>query len=296
MSPTLRAAVWMIGAILSFSAMAVAGRMLASGLDTFEIMLYRSILGIAIVLSVATMAGTLGQIRTDSLGLHLIRNISHFAGQNLWFYAIALIPLAQVFALEFTSPIWALFLAVPVLGERLTAVRLLVALSGFGGILIITQPWQATLGPGVIAAALAALGFAGSAVFTRLLTRSSPITSILFWLVTMQALFALIGAGFDGDIALPLPPALPWLAVVSVGGLVAHLCLTKALALAPAAVVVPIDFLRLPLVAMVGLVLFSEPLQPHVLAGAAVIFAANYLNILAESRRNRAGPRAGRGG
>ncbi len=288
MSPTLRAAVWMIGAIVSFSAMAVAGRMLASGLDTFEIMLYRSILGIAIVLSVATMAGTLGQIRTDSLGVHLVRNISHFAGQNLWFYAIAVIPLAQVFALEFTSPIWALFLAVVVLGERLTPVRLLAALAGFAGILIITQPWQASLGPGVIAAALAAIGFAGSAVFTRLLTRSTSITGILFWLVTMQSVFALICAGHDGDIALPGGAALPWLAVVSVGGLVAHFCLTKALTLAPAAVVVPIDFLRLPLVAVLGLWLYGETVDPVVYIGAAMIFAANYLNILFETRRKTA--------
>ena len=294
MSPTVRAALWMVGAIGAFTAMAVAGRYLSAGLDTFEIMLWRSLIGIAVVLGAARLAGTLGQIGTARLALHLMRNLAHFAGQNLWFFAIATIPLAQVFALEFTSPIWAMFLAVPLLGERLTWPRLGSALAGFAGILIITRPWALALAPGVIAAALAAVGFAGSAVFTRRLTRDVPITAILFWLVAMQSAFALIGAGWDGDIALPARPALPWLLVVSLGGLVAHFCLTKALSLAPAAVVVPVDFLRLPLVAVVGALLFGERLEAAVLGGAALIFAANYLNILYESRRaGRFAPTAG---
>ena len=284
-SHPLRAAVWMIGAVVSFTAMAIAGRQLATGLDTFEIMLYRSLLGIVIVLFVARLSGTLKQISTAHFGTHLLRNIAHFAGQNLWFYAIAIIPLAQVFALEFTSPIWALFLAVPILKEHLTRPRLAAAFLGFLGILVITRPWSLTLGPGVVAAALAAIGFAGSAVLTRLLTRTVPITTILFWLVTMQSAFALICSGYDLDIALPSQSALPWIAVVSLGGLVAHFCLTKALSLAPATVVVPIDFLRLPLVAVVGMLIYNEPLDAAVLLGAALIFLANYINVLAETRR-----------
>ncbi len=286
-SQPVKAAVWMIGAIVSFTSMAVAGRELAAELDTFEIMLFRSLIGIVIVLVVARAAGTLKQINTGNFGLHLVRNISHFAGQNFWFYAIALIPLAQVFALEFTSPIWAMFLAVLILGESLTRLRVFTAFMGFVGILIITRPWAVDLSPGVISAALAAIGFAGSAVFTRALTRSQTVTCILFWLVTMQTVFALLLAGYDGDITVPSTRVLPWLLLVSVGGLVAHFCLTKALSLAPAAVVVPVDFARLPLVALVGMALYGEPLQGVVLIGAAIIFSANYLNILAETRRFR---------
>jgi drug/metabolite transporter (DMT)-like permease len=286
-SHPVRAAVWMIGAIVSFTSIAVAGRELASELDTFEIMLFRSIIGIGIVLSVARLAGTLGEINTRSFHIHLVRNISHFAGQNLWFYAIALIPLAQVFALEFTSPIWAMFLAVVILGERLTRLRVFTAFMGFAGILIITRPWAVDLTPGVISAALAAIGFAGSAVFTRALTRSQSVTCILFWLVTMQSVFALVLAGYDGDIRVPDLFLWPWIVLISIGGLVAHFCLTKALSLAPAAVVVPVDFARLPLVALVGMALYGEPLQAIVLIGAAIIFSANYLNILSETRKNR---------
>ncbi len=285
MTPVVRAAIWMIGAIVSFTSLAVAGRYLASDLDTFEIMLYRSVMGVAIVLAAGRAAGTLGQIDTRSLSVHLARNLFHFAGQNFWYFAIAVIPLAQVFALEFSSPIWALFMAVLVLGERLTGVRILAAALGFSGILLITRPWTGELGIGVISAGLAAIGFAGSAVFTRLLTRSVSITNILFWLTAMQSVFALIGAGYDLDITWPAAQSFPWLVLIAVGGLVAHFCLTKALALAPAAVVVPVDFLRLPIIAVTGMILFGEKLDGLVFAGAAIIFAANYMNILVESRR-----------
>ena len=287
-SQPLRAALWMIGAIVSFTSMAVAGRSLASELDTFEIMLYRSLIGVGIVVIAGGIAGSLGQINRTSFGLHLVRNVSHFIGQNLWFFALTVIPLAQVFALEFTSPIWAIFLAVIVLGEKLTKTRLLTAALGFVGILIITRPWATSLSPGVIAAALAATGFAGSAVFTRLLTRTQTITCILFWLTAMQFVFGLVTAGYDGDIAVPSSGNIPWIILISVAGLVAHFSLTKALSLAPAAIVMPVDFTRLPVIVIVGILLYNEPLESVVIIGAIIIFAANYLNILAETRRNRA--------
>jgi len=277
----------MIGAIVSFTSMAVAGRAVSFELDTFEIMTYRSLLGIAIVLIVSTYAGTRRQITGRSLGIHAIRNISHFAGQNLWFYAITVIPLAQVFALEFTLPIWAMFMAIFVLGEPLTQMRVITALLGFAGVLIVTQPWVSGIGPGILPAALAAVGFAGSAVFTRLLTRTESITCILFWLTFMQAVLGVAFAGFDGDIALPSAISLPWLALIGSAGLVAHFCLTKALSLAPAAVVTPIDFARLPVIAVVGVLLYNEPVQASIIVGALIIFGANYMNILAETRAAR---------
>ena len=280
------AAIWMIGAIVSFTSMAVAGRAVSFELDTFEIMMYRSFIGIAIVTSALVLSRRTHEITRRSLPVHLVRNISHFAGQNLWFYAITVIPLAQVFALEFTSPIWVMLLAVVVLREPLSRSRVLAALAGFAGILIVTQPWAAPISPGIAMAALAALGFAGSAVFTRLLTRTETIACILFWLTVMQAAFGVICAGFDGDVALPSAASWPWLALIGCAGLVAHFCLTKALSLAPAAVVVPVDFARLPVIVVVGAVLYGEPVEAAVLVGAALIFGANYLNILAETRRN----------
>jgi drug/metabolite transporter (DMT)-like permease len=240
---------------------------------------------VVLVLAVASHAGTRGQISTARFGTQALRNLFHFTGQNLWFYAITVAPLAQVFALEFTMPVWVMLLAVPLLGEPLTRIRITVVAIGFLGILIITQPWRLGIGPGILPAALAAIGFAGSAVFTKVLTRTQGITNILFWLAAMQAVFGLICAGWDGDVTLPSAVTWPWLAVIGTAGLVAHFCLTRALQLAPATVVIPMDFTRLPIIAVVAMVLYGEPLELAVFVGAAVIFGANYLNIWTESRR-----------
>jgi drug/metabolite transporter (DMT)-like permease len=279
MNPTLRACLWMIGAIGSFTAMAIAGRQVSFALDTFEIMTYRSLLGIVIVCVVAGMTGTWRQINRQQLGLHAVRNVAHFTGQNLWFYALTVIPLAQVFALEFTTPIWVLLLSPLLLNERMTRIGMIAALIGFLGVLIVTRPGSAPVSPGLIAAALCAIGFAFSAIFTRRLTRTQSITCILFYLTVMQAIFGLICAGYDGDIALPNAATLPWLVLIGCAGLFAHFCLTTALSLAPASVVMPIDFARLPAIAIVGALVYAEPLGPFIFLGAALIFGGNYLNI-----------------
>ncbi|GAA6165158.1 DMT family transporter [Pelagimonas sp. KU-00592-HH] len=282
MSNTLKAALWMIGAILSFSSMAIAGRAVAFELDTFEIMMYRSFVGVIVVITVTFLAGTQNQITRRSLGLHLTRNAAHFAGQNLWFYALTLIPLAQVFALEFTSPLWVIVLSPLVLGERLTRMRLLAALIGFIGILIVARPGATPINAGLVTAALSAIGFAFSIMLTKRLTRTETITCILFYLTTMQAVFGIVFAGWDMDIALPSAHSVPWLILIGFAGLIAHFCLTSALTLAPATVVVPIDFARLPAIAVVGMLFYAEPLDIYVLIGAVLIFGGNYINILSE--------------
>ncbi len=288
MSNTLQAALWMIGAITSFTLMAIAGRTVSIELDTFEIMLYRSLTGIIIVLGVGYYAGTLQQIRRNRLGLHATRNICHFAGQNLWFYAITMIPLAQVFALEFTTPIWVILLSPLLLREKMTFVGAVSALIGFIGILIVARPDAANISYGLIAAAGCAVFFALTAIFTRMLTRTETITTILFYLTVMQAVFGLICAGYDGDIATPSAQALPWVIGIGCAGLLAHFCLTKALSIAPASVVMPIDFVRLPTIAVVGMLLYDEPLEVAIFVGAALIFVANYINITFAMRQNKA--------
>lgn len=279
MTPTLRAAIWMIGAITAFTLMAVAGRAAALNLDTFEIMFYRSCVGFAIVMACAVGFGTLDQVRADRLGLHFIRNVAHFTGQNLWFYAITVIPLAQVFALEFTGPIWVILLSPLILKERIRPLGIAAAIIGFIGILLVAKPGATTISPGIIAAALCAIGFGLTAIFTRLLTKTQTITCILFYLTGMQAIFGLICAGLDGDMALPTAMTLPWMILIGIAGLTAHFCLTKALSIAPATLVMPLDFLRLPIIAVVGIILYAEPVDIWVIVGGTLIFTGNYVNI-----------------
>lgn len=285
MNDTLKAALWMTGCIASFSVMAVAGREVSTELDTFEIMMYRSLFGVIIVIVVGAYAGTLHQVNTQNLGQHTLRNLAHFTGQNLWFYAVTVIPLAQVFALEFTTPLWVIVLSPLVLGERLTPMRALAAIMGFTGILIVARPDMDGINTGVITAASCAIFFALTIMLTKRLTRTQTITCILFYLTSMQLVLGVVAAGFDGDIALPSLAALPFVFLIGAAGLMAHFCMTNALAIAPATVVVPIDFIRLPAIAVIAMLLYGEPLDIWVFAGAAIIFAGNYMNILSETRK-----------
>lgn len=285
MTPTLRAALWMIGAIVSFTTMAVCGRELGDRYDTFEIMLYRSIFGFIIVLTVAYAARTLHQINRDALGLHVVRNLVHFTGQNLWFYALTVIPLAQLFAFEFTTPLWVILMAPFLLGERITPVKAFAATVGFVGILIVARPGATDFNSGMLAAAACAIFFALTFITTKKLTARQTITGIMFYLTLLQLIFGLIMAGYDGDIAAPTLGALPLLLLVGACGLLAHFCIAKALSLAPATIVSPIDFARLPVVAIIGMLLYNEVIDIWVFIGAAIIFAGNYLNIWSETRR-----------
>ena len=286
-SRPLLAAAWMTGAIFSFSSMAVAGRAINHELDTFEMMMYRSLIGLVIIVCIGLALGKLPEARTNRLGLHIIRNLAHFAGQNLWFYALGLISLAQLFALEFTSPIWIMILAALLLGERLTGSRLAALALGFIGALIVARPGADGDPIGLLIAAAAAIGFAGSIVCTKMLTRTETIYCILFWLTLTQVGFGIIATAWDGDVALPSATSWPWVALIAAAGLLAHTCLTNALAVAPATIVTPMDFIRLPVIAIVGMLFYGEPLDPLVFVGAALIFAGNYLNIWVESRKAR---------
>lgn len=283
MTTEIRAAVWMIGAIIGFTSMAIAGRAVSPVLDTFEIMLYRSAVGFVIVTACLFATGQTTAFRTKRSGLHLLRNLAHFAGQNFWFFSLPLIPLAQLFALEFTTPIWAVLLAPLILKERITATQIIVLALGVVGVLIVARPTaEGIANIGFMTAAFCAICFAFAALFTRRLTRTETIGTILFYLTFYQLIFGLVCAGYDGDVTLPTGATLPWVILISVAGLSAHFCLTQALASAPAGFVMPFDFARLPIVVLIGAAFYGEAVDLWVILGALVIFAANALNIRAE--------------
>jgi drug/metabolite transporter (DMT)-like permease len=281
----LKAALWMTGAIASFTAMAVAAREINQTHDSFEIMTARSLIGLVLVLVLGAATGQLGSISRQRLSGHFWRNLVHFTGQNLWFWALTMIPLAQVFALEFTSPIWVILLSPLFLGEILTRQKLLSAGLGFVGILIVARPDITNLNPGVLAAAGSAVSFAATSILTKRLTKAETIIGILFWLALFQSAFGLIAAGYDGLVNLPTAQTWPWLLLIGCCGLLAHLSLTSALSLAPASFVVPIDFARLPLIALVGALVYNEALDPYVFLGGAVIFCGIWINLRGEIRK-----------
>ena len=281
----MKAALWMLGGVLCFTAMAIAGRMVTRVHSTFEIMTTRSAIGFMLVIGYGLITHRLKEIHTARLSGHFLRNIIHFTGQNLWFLSLSLIPLAQVFALEFTAPIWVILLSPLFLNEPLTRPRLIAAALGFTGILIVARPDFAALNTGVRSAAGAAICFAAVQILTKRLTRGESVIGILFWLTLMQFCFGVTCILISGRIIWPTATTLPWLALIGLAGVTAHLCLTTALSLAPASFVVPIDFIRLPLIAVIAALAFAEPIDPMVLLGGAVIFTGIWINVRAQLRQ-----------
>ena len=287
-SQPLKAAVWMIGTMVSFSLMAISGRELAPELNTFEIMFFRSLIGLVLVVTIGTLSGTLHQIKTDRLGLHMLRNTAHFTGQNLWFLAVAFIPFSQVFALEFSTPLWVALLAPVFLGEALTRRRLLSVGIGFSGVLIVARPDFSQLNPAILAAMACAICFACSLMTTKKLTIDQSTTCILFWSTLMQLGMGVVAVVLTGSLSAPQGIDYIWVTTVSICGLTAHFCIARALALAPAIVVIPLDFLRLPLISLIGFLAYNEAFEWAVVFGAMLIFTAVLINLQAERQRSSA--------
>lgn len=284
-SPILIATLWMSGVLLSFSGMAIAARQLSFNMGTFEILTFRSAIGLAILLPLVLRNGA-SAMRTARFKTHLSRNVIHFAAQYGWVLGVAILPLAEVFALEFTMPIWAAALAVIVLGERLTGARIIAIVAGFVGVLVIVRPGLAVFDPASIIVLGAAFGFATSVIWAKILVRTDSALTVIFYMTVIQLPMGLLPALFAW-----VPPVwadVPWLAIVGVGGLGAHYALARALKIADATIVLPIDFLRLPLIAFAGFAIYGEALDLWVFLGAAIIFGGGYHMVWRESRRIRA--------
>ncbi|MBT3916468.1 MAG: DMT family transporter [Rhodospirillaceae bacterium] len=272
---------WMGGAVLSFLFMAIAGRELSDTMNTFEIMTFRTIVALAITI-IFVMRGGWQEIRTERLPLHLLRNIFHFGGQFGWFLGISLLPLATVFALEFTIPIWAALLAVVVLRERLHHARIIAIICGIGGVLIILKPGSEVIDLSSLIVVGAAFGYAVSYIASKPLVATDSPLAILFYMNLIQLPLGLIPAAFSW-----VPPTMgdvPWIALVGVTGLTAHYCITRAFMVADTLTVIPLDFLRLPMIAVIGFFFYQESIELALFAGAVVIFAGNYYNIRYEAK------------
>ena len=272
----------MCGTLVSFAAMAVGGRELSVELSTFQILLFRSVIGILIV-GFFLWCSNWRQILTKNLQIHVLRNISHFGGQFGWFYGIAFIPLAEVFALEFTVPLWTAILAMVLLNEQMSRARAAAIILGVLGVILILRPGLVVISPAALAVLGGAFCYALSHTLTRRLARVDTPLTILFYMTIIQLPLGFITSILDWTT--PSLAMLPWIIVVGVAALSGHYCMARALAIADAILVVPMDFLRLPLIAVVGFLFYGESLDWLVLAGGAVMFTGNILNIQSEGKR-----------
>ncbi len=278
----LQATLWMAGALFSFMAMAISGRELSAELTTYQILFFRSLIGVLLIAFLVSRSGW-GQIKTVRFKGHLLRNCAHFGGQYGWFLGLAFIPLAEVIAIEFTTPVWTALLAAVFLGEKLTLPRLTALVLGITGLLIILRPGMGAVHPAAFAVLAGAIGYSITYILTKSLSATETPLCILFYMTLMQLPMGMIPSLIDWHT--PSAASIPWILLVGVTAMSAHYCMTRAFKLADATVVVPMDFMRLPLIALVGYLFYSEVIDWPVAVGAAIMLAGNFINIMAEHRK-----------
>jgi drug/metabolite transporter (DMT)-like permease len=272
----------MSGWLLQTLAVTVAGREALHELNVFEVMELRSIVGFCLLLPIVFFNGGLAVVMTKRLGAHVARNLVHYVSQLSWFFALTLIPIAQVVAIEFTMPIWTAILAATLLGERMTVWKVAAILLGIVGVLVIVRPATGAVNPGQLIALGAAVGFGISIVLVKFLTRTESTLAIIFWMLVIQSV-----TGFVPTMLVwnwPTPHAWGWILVIAFCGTSAHFCMARAMLYADATIVVPMDFLRVPLTAAVGWLVYSERLDLFTVLGATLILLGNLLNLKPEKR------------
>jgi drug/metabolite transporter (DMT)-like permease len=282
-----RVVLWMTGTLLSFSIMAVSIRLLAGSLSVFEILTIRCVGALTILFSLLAVNPALRpQLRTKRIPMHFFRSAVHFGGQYCWATALTLLPFATVFALEFTLPVWVLILAVAVLGEKLTSGRIVVIVLGFIGCLVILRPGLIAFQPASLLVLLCSFLYAVFNVATKQMTSTETTFAIVFWMNLLQFPLALSGSDPLFVLRLETWQTAPIIGV-GVAGLAAHYCMARAFRYGDASVVIPLDFLRVPLIALVGYFFFAESVDALVFVGAAIILSGILWNLRLEARDSR---------
>jgi len=281
---------WMSGTLLSFIVAALSVRMLSDKLTAFEMMSVRSAGGLVILFLLAVARPQLLEgLRANRLALQAARNAVHFVSQICWTIAIMVLPFATVFALEFTTPAWVALLAILFLGERMTLPRAAALALCSAGVLVILRPGMDSFQPAALLVVFGALLFAITATITKKLVETETTFSIMFWMNLMQFPLNLAGSDpmfiFRVDASMILP-----LVGIAVAGLSIHYCLTNAFRYGDAMIVIPMDFLRVPLIASIGWILYGERLDAFVFTGAVLIVAGVLWNVRAEAQRTAAQP------
>jgi len=273
----MQAITWMSGTLASFCLMAIGARELAGELSIFQTLFFRSVIGLLCISLVILFSKGNISIQTEKLCLHTFRNIFHFIGQYGWFLGIGLLPLAEVFALEFTVPIWTLIVAAVFLGEAITIPKVISVVLGMAGVLVIVQPGYAIVDSASFIVLASAFCYAISHTSTKSLSTSEPAISILFYMCLIQLPIGL--ALSLANWSWPIGEQWFWLTLIGLTALSAHYCMAKAMQYAEVTTVVTIDFLRLPLIAIVGIFIYSEQFEVSLILGGLLMLIGNLVRI-----------------
>ncbi len=273
---------WMAGWLSLMLVVAVAGRETLRELNVFQVMEVRTVLGFLMLYPLVRRSGGFAAMKTARPLQHLGRNLVHYGAQLGWFFALTLIPIGQVVSIEFTMPIWTAILASSFLGERLTGWKMLAIALGLVGVAVIVRPATGEINPGQLIALAAAVGFGISVAMMKSLTRTEQTVAIIFWMMVIQSTAGLLPSIYFWR--WPSAYVWCWMVVLAFCGTFSHFCMARAMLYADATIVVPMDFLRVPLTATAGWLIYGERLDMFTVLGAALILTGNLLNLKTVAR------------
>jgi drug/metabolite transporter (DMT)-like permease len=275
------AALWMAGWLSLMLIVTIAGREAVRELNVFQLMEARSTLGLLMLYPLIRAKGGFAVLKTARFPQHAARNLIHYSAQLGWFFALTLIPIGQLVAIEFTMPIWTAILAAMFLGERMTQWKVAAIVLGLVGVVVIVRPATGEVNPGQLIALAAAVGFGISIAMVKSLTRTEQALAIIFWMLVVQSAAGFIPALYVWT----WPPTYiwGWVVVIAFSGTFSHYCMARAMLHADATVVIPMDFLRVPLTATAGWLIYSERLDMFTVLGAMLILTGNLLNLRQKS-------------
>jgi drug/metabolite transporter (DMT)-like permease len=266
-----RATCLMIVALFMFTLMGICIRLSAEHLPVIEVVFFRNFLAVLILLPLVARVG-FGTLYMRRPKLFFLRAAINAVGMFCGFTALTLIPLAQMTALSFTTPLFVTIGAVLFLGEVIRARRIAAICVGFFGTLIILQPGVVDVTAGSFLALVHALTIALASLIVKVLTRSDSQHAIVTWMVVMQAPLALIPSLWVWE----WPDLLTWgfLWGMALSGTIAHLCFTRAFSLVDITSLQPLEFIKLPFAVILAWVVFAEWPGVWTFVGGAVIFAS----------------------
>ena len=268
-----RATLLMLLSCVIFSVMTAVVRHITQELPTLEVIFFRNLFGLLTMAPLFLRIGLVSLLRTSRIKLYLLRGGMGYVSMLCWFTAIAVVPLADAVALGFTSPIFITILAILVLGEVVRRRRWTAMLIGFAGAMVILRPGFGDFNAYHLLVVASAGSMACSVILIKLLGRTESATTIVAYMVIIILPISAVPAIFVWQS--PSFEQLLWL--VALGGLATagHLSVTKALMLADATAIMPLDFTRLPITALIAFWAFAEVPDPWVWVGAAIIFGSS---------------------
>lgn len=271
-SDPLGGALWMLGSTVFFTAMTAMIRYLSGAIDPLEIVFFRNLFGLLVLLPWLMRHGMVA-LGTRRLPLYSLRAVVGLIAMICWFTAISRMNLSDAVALSFTAPMFVTVGAVFLLGEAVRARRWFAVLAGFFGAMVILRPGFAEIPPAAFIVLLSSLMTGLSVCLVKLLARTEEVIAIVFTMVLMLTPVSLIPALFVWQT--PDFMQFAWLAAIGACGTLGHICITRAFSMAEATAVLPYDFMRLPLMAVLAWLVFDQILDGWTGLGAVIIIGAS---------------------